>query len=104
MDPVNIIETLGIPVAVAFVLGYACLYLMKFITGTLVKRLDEQFNRLEGIVIKLIDSNNKERQATLKHSTEQSAQFSEILGRFDKFISVFQKYSGNGFNSKYDKK
>ena len=96
MDIVQIIETLGIPVAVAFVLGYGCLYLMKFITGTLVKRIDEQFNRLEGIVIKLIDSNNKERQATLKHSTEQSAQFSDILGRFDTFITVVQKLTGNG--------
>ena len=61
MDLVQIIETLGIPVAVAFVLGYACLYLMKFITGKLIQRLDEQFQRLESIVIKLIDSNNQEQ-------------------------------------------
>ena len=65
MDLVNIIETLGIPIAVAFVLGYACLYLMKFITGKLIQRLDEQFERLENIIVKLIDSNNKEKQATL---------------------------------------
>ena len=38
MDIVQIIETLGIPVAVAFVLGYGCLYLMKFITGKLMER------------------------------------------------------------------
>tara|TARA_R110000824_G_scaffold111891_8_gene260722 strand:- start:600 stop:908 length:309 start_codon:yes stop_codon:yes gene_type:complete len=102
MDFVQLIETLGIPVAVACVLGYACLYLMKFITNTLVKRIDEQFSRLEGIVIKLIDSNNKEKTATLKHSAENQAQFSDLLGRFDTFITVFQKYSGNGFNSKHD--
>ena len=56
MDIINIVETLGIPVAVAFVLGYGCLYLMKFITGKLMQRLDEQFGRLENIVIKFIDS------------------------------------------------
>tara|TARA_Y100000310_G_scaffold334196_1_gene413353 strand:+ start:145 stop:429 length:285 start_codon:yes stop_codon:yes gene_type:complete len=89
MDVINIIETLGIPVAVALVLGYGCLYLIKFITGRLMQRLDEQFNRLENIVIKLIDSNNKERQATLQHSTE-------ILSRFDTFITVVQKLTGNG--------
>jgi len=100
MDIVQIIETLGIPVAVAFVLGYACLFLMKFITGKLIQRLDEQFGRLEGIVIKLIDSNNKERASTLKHSTEQTAQFSELLGRFDTIISVIQKLSGNGLKKK----
>ena len=95
MDIVNLIESLGIPVAVAFSLGYAAYYLMTFITGKLVERLDEQFGRLESIIIKLIDSNNKERQETLKHSTE-------ILSRFDTFITVVQKLTGNGLKSKGD--
>ena len=103
MDVINIIETLGIPVAVAFVLGYGCLYLMKFITGKLIERIDEQYGRLEAIVIKLIDSNNKERQATLQHSAEQSAQFDNLLGRMDTIITVFQKLSGNGLKSKHDR-
>ena len=93
MDVIQLIETLGIPVAVACVLGYACLYLMKFITGHLMQQLNQQFERLENIVIKLIDSNNKERQATLKHSTEQSAQF-------DTLITVFKKLTGNGLKDK----
>ena len=93
MDVIQLIETLGIPVAVACVLGYACLYLMKFITGHLMKQLNEQFLRLENIVVKLIDSNNKERQATLKHNTEQHAQF-------DTLITVFKKLTGNGLKDK----
>ena len=96
MDVINIIETLGIPIAVAFVLGYGCLYLMKFITGKLMQRLDEQFTRLEGIVIKLIDSNNKEKQENTKVGMQQTAQFTELLGRFDTFITVVQKLTGNG--------
>ena len=100
MDLINIIETLGITVAVAFVLGYGCLYLMKFITGKLMQRLDEQFGRIENIVIKLIDSNNKERQEAAKLGAQQTAQFSELLGRFDTFISVIQKLSGNGLKHK----
>ena len=55
MDIIQVIETLGIPVAVAFVLGYGCLYLMKFITGKLMERLDEQFKRLEDIMVSLIN-------------------------------------------------
>tara|TARA_Y100000310_G_scaffold340766_1_gene437682 strand:+ start:2325 stop:2606 length:282 start_codon:yes stop_codon:yes gene_type:complete len=93
MDIINIIETLGIPVAVALVLGYGCIYLMKFITGKLLERLDEQFKRLENIMIKLIDSNNKERQSTLKHSTE-------IISRFDTFLTVIQRLTGNGLGEK----
>ena len=98
MDIIQLIETLGIPVAVACVLGYAALYLMKFITGKLIQRLDEQYGRLEGIVIKLIDSNNKEKQEATKLGMQQTAQFSELLGRFDTFITVVQKLTGNGLN------
>ena len=47
MDIINLVETLGIPVAVAMVLGYCCLYLMKFITGRLIQRLDEQYEELK---------------------------------------------------------
>ena len=103
MDVINIIETLGIPVAVAFVLGYGCLYLMKFITGKLIQRIDEQYGRLEAIVIKLIDSNNKEKQEATKLGMQQTAQFSELLGRFDTFISVVQKLTGNGLKGKHDR-
>ena len=103
MDLINIIETLGIPVAVAFVLGYACLYLMKFITGKLIQRIDEQHGRKEAIVIKLIDSNNKEKQEATKLGMQQTAQFSEVLGRFDTLISVFQTLSGNGLRNKRDR-
>ena len=100
MDIIQVIETLGIPVAVAFVLGYGCLYLMKFITGKLIQRLDEQFGRLEAIVIKLIDSNNKEKQESAKTYMQQASQHVELIGRFDTLISVFQKLSGNGLKKK----
>ena len=100
MDIIQIIETLGIPVAVAFVLGYGCLYLMKFITGKLIQRLDEQFGRLEAIVIKLIDSNNKEKQESARLYMQQASQHVELIGRFDTLISVFQKLSGNGLKKK----
>ena len=103
MDLVQIIETLGIPVALASVLGYACLYLMKFITGKLIQRLDEQFQRLESIVIKLIDSNNQEQKESAKATMQQASQHVELIGRFDTLISVFQKFQANGLKSKNDK-
>ena len=102
MDLINIIETIGIPISVALGLGYALMYLMKFITGKLIQRIDEQHGRIEAIVIKLIDSNNKEKQEATKLGMQQTAQFSEVLGRFDTLISVFQKLSGNGLRKKHD--
>ena len=103
MDLINIIETIGIPISVALGLGYALMYLMKFITGKLIQRIDEQHGRIEAIVIKLLDSNNKEKQEATKLGMQQTAQFSEVLGRFDTLISVFQKLSRNGLRKKHDR-
>tara|TARA_Y100000310_G_scaffold261281_1_gene270566 strand:- start:115 stop:420 length:306 start_codon:yes stop_codon:yes gene_type:complete len=94
VDVINIIETLGIPVAVAFVLGYGCLYLMKFITGQLTSDLDEKFKRHENIMIKLIDSNNKERQTTLKHNVETYAKFDTLISLVTQLLNGVKK---NGY-------
>ena len=53
MDIIGIIETLGIPVAVAIGLGYALMYLIKFIT----KDVKADIKNLYDITVKLIDSN-----------------------------------------------
>ena len=54
MDIIQLIETLGIPVAVACVLGYAALFLMKFITGQLMLQLNQQFERFPKVQVPLI--------------------------------------------------
>ena len=94
MDVINIIESLGIPVSVAVVLGYSSLYLMKFITGKLSNDLDEKFKRHENIMIKLIDSNNKERQATLKHNVETYAKFDTLISLVTQLLNGVKK---NGY-------
>ena len=101
MDVINIIETLGIPVAVAVVLGYSCLYLMKFITGKLSSDLDEKFKRHEEIMIKLIDSNNKERQATLKHNSDMYAKFDTLITIVTQLMNGIKK-NGYGRHNKTD--
>ena len=53
MDIFQIIETLGIPVAVAVGLGWGCMYLIKFITKDVTKDL----RGLYDIIVKLIDTN-----------------------------------------------
>tara|TARA_R110002110_G_scaffold30373_1_gene107641 strand:+ start:1255 stop:1512 length:258 start_codon:yes stop_codon:yes gene_type:complete len=53
MDIFQIIETLGIPVAVAVGLGWGCMYLIKFITKDVAKDL----RGLYEIMVKLIDTN-----------------------------------------------
>ena len=65
MDIIGIIETLGIPVAVAIGLGYALMYLIKFIT----KDVKADIKNLYEITVKLIDSNRQSKDETKKTMT-----------------------------------
>ena len=65
MDKFAIIETLGIPVAVAIGLGYALMYLIKFIT----KDVKADIKNLYEITVKLIDSNRQAKDETKKTMT-----------------------------------
>ena len=65
MDIIGIIETLGIPVAVAIGLGYALMYLIKFIT----RDVKADIKNLYDITVKLIDSNRRSKDETKKTMT-----------------------------------
>ena len=65
MDIVGIIETVGIPVAVAMGLGYALMYLIKFLT----RDVQEDIKDLHDITVKLIDSNRESKDETKKTMT-----------------------------------
>ena len=65
MDIIGIIETLGIPVAVAIGLGYALMYLIKFIT----RDVKSDIKNLYDITVKLIDSNRQSKDETKKTMT-----------------------------------
>ena len=55
MDIFQILEQFGIPVAMTIAFGFFIWRQNQFIQKTLMKELDEDFKRLEGIIIKLID-------------------------------------------------
>jgi len=65
LDIVGIIETVGIPVAVALGLGYALMYLIKFIT----REVKSDIKNLYDITVKLIDSNRQAKDETKKTMT-----------------------------------
>jgi|6_EtaG_2_1085325.scaffolds.fasta_scaffold12518_4 hypothetical protein len=107
MDIINVIETLGIPVAVAGVLGYFCWFLVKFITGKLTSEITERHERLEKMQIGLIDSNNKFRQAIIKNNAEVLSQCTNIYSQLVTLIDIMTKLmkNGNGNNcSNYKKR
>ena len=80
MDIIGIIETLGIPVAVAIGLGYALMYLIKFIT----KDVKADIKNLYEITVKLIDSNRQAKDETKKTMTADNVIKDIVIKLFKK--------------------
>ena len=59
MDLFAVLEKFGIPVAVAMAFGFFIWRQNQFIQNELMEELDEDFKRLEMIIIKLIDQQKK---------------------------------------------
>ena len=59
MNVIEIVEKFGIPVAVACAFGFFIWKQNKYIQDDLTKDLHQKFNRLEAIIIKLIDQQKK---------------------------------------------
>ena len=59
MDFLQILEQYGVPIAVAVAFGFFIWKQNKYIQDDLSKDLHQKFNRLEGILIKLIDNSKR---------------------------------------------
>ena len=59
MDFLTILEQYGIPVVVAIAFGYFIWKQNQFIQKALMEELDQDFKRIEMIIIKLIDQQKK---------------------------------------------
>ena len=55
MDILQVLEQFGIPVEMSIAFGFFIWKQNRFIQQTLMQELDQDFKRLEGIIIKLID-------------------------------------------------
>ena len=80
MDVFQIIETLGVPIAVSVGLGYALMYLIRFVT----KDVSSDLRRLYDIIVKLIDSNREAKDETKKTMTAVNTIKDIILKLFKK--------------------
>ena len=80
MDVFGIIETLGIPIAVSVGLGYALMYLIRFVT----KDVSGDLKRLYDIIVKLIDSNREAKDETKKTMTAVNTIKDIVLKLFKK--------------------
>ena len=88
---IGIAERFGIPVAMLGGVSYAMGRLFQWMANDLMKQIADNHNRIENIIVKLIDNSKQEREQNRQN-------MNEILSRMDQTISVMAKLSGNGLN------
>ena len=96
MNPIEIVEKFGIPVAVAMAFGFFIWKQNKYIQDDLSKDLANRFTRLEGIIIKLIDQQKKMQ-------IEQKGIEKSYEGLVSIISKLMSKNGGNGFKAKLEK-
>ena len=90
MDILTILEQFGIPVAVAMAFGFFIWKQNRFIQSTLMSELDQDFKRLEGIIVKLIDQQKKMQM-------EQKG----LNRSYRALVEIISSLSGNGLKHKF---
>ena len=93
MDFFVILEQYGTPIAVAIAFGFFIWKQNKFIQDELQTELRESFERIEGIIIKLIDA-----QKTMQ--LEQK----DTKSSYNDIVEILASLSGNGLKEKFVRK
>ena len=90
MDWLVILEQYGIPVVVAIAFGFFIWKQNKFIQNELMEELDENFKRIEMILIKLID-----------HQKKMQLEQKGIENSYKTLVEIIASLSGNGMKDKF---
>ena len=90
MDWLQILEQYGIPICVAIAFGFFIWKQNKYIQDDLSKDIHQKFNRLEGILVKLIDQQKKMQ-------VEQKG----LERSYKALVEIIAKLSGNGLKHKF---
>ena len=93
MDAIGILEKFGVPITMCIAFGYFIWKQNKWIQDDLKKDMDNQAERLESIVIGLIN-------AQKKLQTDFGKELSRLEGSYRSLSSIIQKLSGNGLKKK----
>ena len=90
MNPIEVIEKFGIPIAFCLGLAWFIYKQNKYIQDDLTKDIHQKFNRLEGILVKLIDQQKKMQ-------VEQKG----LEKSYKALVEIIAKLSGNGLKHKF---
>ena len=89
-DFIGIAERFGLPVVMLLGMSYGGIQLFKWLSADLLRQIQQNAERIEKIVIALIDNSKKEREQNREH-------FNSIFQRMDTLVDVYIK-SNKGKN------
>ena len=78
IDVQSAISELGVPIATSLAMMWGCFYLIKYITGQHTEMMNNKFEYLTGIIVKLIDQ-QKLMQMDLKSWSSNTETLVEFL-------------------------
>jgi hypothetical protein len=84
---VELTERFGLPVIMLLGMSWGLVHLFKWLANDLMRQLQTNADRIEKIVITLIDNSKKEREQNREH-------FNSIFQRLDTLVDVFMKSNG----------
>ena len=93
MDTFEILETFGVPITMCIAFGFFIWKQNKWIQDDLKKDMNKQAERLESIVIGLIN-------AQKKLQTDFGKELARLEGSHRANMTLMQKLSGNGLKKK----
>tara|TARA_Y100000310_G_scaffold34402_1_gene32585 strand:- start:1829 stop:2116 length:288 start_codon:yes stop_codon:yes gene_type:complete len=86
---IAIAEKFGLPLVLLLGAVYGIVRLFNWMANDLMQQIKRNEERIENIVIKLIDNSKKEREMNRQN-------FENILNRMDSLVDILVKLSGNG--------
>ena len=86
---IAVAERFGLPLVLLLGVVYGIVKLFNWMANDMMGQIKKNEERIESIVIKLIDNSKKERELNRQNSEA-------ILNRMDALVDVLVKLSGNG--------
>ena len=90
MDQIILVaEKFGLPVVMLGAVLWGIVKMFNWMANDMMQQIKKNEERIESIVIKLIDNSKKERENNRQN-------FEAILNRMDALVDILVKLSGNG--------
>ena len=97
MDQIILVtEKFGLPVVMLGAVLWGIVKMFNWMANDMMTQIKRNEERIEQIVIKLIDSNRKQTEQVTKDREKSNQQHEAILNQISALVDVMVKLSGNG--------